>query len=164
VSEDDLYLYLLQNRASDERPPRDRWVELLRADLAGYDATVDGIRGTIDDAKVVDYRGLIALLLPEPWHRGRVVLVGDAAHTTTPHLAYGIGLAVEDGIVLAEELSRDEGVDQALARFTARRFERCQLVVENSILLGEWEQNPGTPGADPGRVVGETFAAVARPL
>jgi hypothetical protein len=45
-----------------------------------------------------------------------------------------------------------------------RRYERCRLVVENSILLGEWEQHPDTPGADPGRVVGETFAAVAAPL
>ena len=51
-----------------------------------------------------------------------------------------------------------------LARFMERRYDRCRLVVENSILLGEWEQHPGTPGADPGRVVAETFSIVARPL
>jgi 2-polyprenyl-6-methoxyphenol hydroxylase-like FAD-dependent oxidoreductase len=39
-----------------------------------------------------------------------VVLIGDAAHTTTPHLASGAGIAIEDAIVLAEELASDQSV------------------------------------------------------
>ena len=66
--------------------------------------------------------------------------------------------------MLADEVARGDEADQALARFMARRYERCRLVVENSVLLGEWEQHPDTPGADPRRVVEETFAAVAQPL
>jgi 2-polyprenyl-6-methoxyphenol hydroxylase-like FAD-dependent oxidoreductase len=38
------------------------------------------------------------------------VLIGDAAHTTTPHLASGAGIAIEDAIVLAEELASDQSV------------------------------------------------------
>jgi 2-polyprenyl-6-methoxyphenol hydroxylase-like FAD-dependent oxidoreductase len=163
VSEEELYVYLLQTPRTDERPPADEWAERLRGFMASYDEEVDAIRGQIVDPTRVDYRGLQALLVPAPWHRGRVVLIGDAAHTTTPHLAYGVGMAIEDSLVLAEEAARGGGTE-GLERFMARRYERCRLVVENSILLGEWEQHPDTPGADPGRVVGETFAAVAAPL
>ena len=164
VSEDEMYVYLLLASPSDERPPRQDWADLLRGSLAGYGELVDGLREQLTDPATIDYRGLQALLVPPPWFRGRVVLIGDAAHTTTPHLAYGVGLAVEDSIVLAEEVASGDDADRSLARFMARRFERCRLVVENSVLLGEWEQHPGTPGADPGRVVEETFAAVAEPL
>ena len=79
------------------------------------------------------------MLLPPPWHRGRAILIGDAAHATTPHLASGAGLAVEDALVLGECLQSDAGLDDALQRFVARRYERCRMVVENSVRLGELE-------------------------
>lgn len=69
------------------------------------------------------------------------MLIGDAAHATTPHLASGAGLAVEDALVLAELLAADVALDQALRRFTARRYERCRMVVENSVQLGELEMS-----------------------
>ena len=111
-----------------------------------------------------DHRSLAALLVPEPWHRGRVVLIGDAAHTTTPHIAYGVGMAIEDSVVLAEELTRAGSVEAALAAFTARRFERCRLVVETSLQLSRWEVDPPD---DPGlhhRLTGRALAALSQPL
>ena len=80
-------------------------------------------------------------MMPKPWHQERTVLIGDAAHATTPHLASGAGLAVEDAIVLAEELERAKSCEEALHRFTERRYDRCRLVVENSVRLGELEMN-----------------------
>ena len=164
VSEKELYIYLLQTPPTDERPPQDEWAECMRGFMANYNVEVDGLREQIVDPALVDYRALSALLVPRPWHRGRVVLLGDAAHTTTPHLSYGVGMAVEDSIVLAEEAASGDPAEQVLERFTKRRYERCRIVVENSVLLGEWEKHPGTPGAEPGRVVGETFAVLAQPL
>ena len=66
-------------------------------------------------------------------------MIGDAAHATTPHAAYGCGLAVEDAIVLAEELAGHNELQSGLARFMERRFERCNGVVEGSARLGELE-------------------------
>jgi 2-polyprenyl-6-methoxyphenol hydroxylase-like FAD-dependent oxidoreductase len=83
--------------------------------------------------------------MPKPWYRGRVVLIGDAAHATTPHLASGAGMAIEDGVVLAEELVRSDSMDAGLAQFMDRRFARGKLVVENSLRLGEIEMNHGSP-------------------
>ena len=51
-------------------------------------------------------RPVESLLVPKPWHRGRVVLIGDAAHATSPHVGQGGAMAMEDAIVLAEEVTR----------------------------------------------------------
>ena len=83
--------------------------------------------------RVAFLRALQTLLLPPPWHSGRVVLVGDAAHATSPQaLAFGIGLAIEDAVVLADLLRSEPELSDALGTFTERRFPRCRLVVENS--------------------------------
>jgi 2-polyprenyl-6-methoxyphenol hydroxylase-like FAD-dependent oxidoreductase len=82
--------------------------------------------------------------MAKPWHRGRTVLIGDAAHATTPHLAAGAGLAVEDSIVLAAAIERATSCETALQEFTARRYERCRMVVENSVRLGDIEQGAGS--------------------
>ena len=64
------------------------------------------------------YKPLEWLYLDGPWHKGRVALLGDAVHATTPHLGQGAGMAIEDGIVLAEELAQ-QATPQAA--FTAWR-------------------------------------------
>ena len=76
------------------------------------------------------------------------MLIGDAAHATTPHIAYGAGMAIEDSVVLAQELSRSDSVETAFDAFMARRFDRCKLVVETSLQLSEWEFDPpGDPSS-----------------
>jgi 2-polyprenyl-6-methoxyphenol hydroxylase-like FAD-dependent oxidoreductase len=87
------------------------------------------------------YSGLVSLILPVPWHRGRVLLIGGAAHARTPHLAYGAGIAVEDGVVLGEVLSMYDGLPSALEAFIRRRYERYRMVVDNSLQIGEREQD-----------------------
>ena len=59
---------------------------------------------------------------------GRVVLVGDAAHATAPNMAQGAAMAIEDALVLAEELAAHGSVEPALGAFTARRRPRTDWV------------------------------------
>ena len=89
------------------------------------------------------------------WHRGRVVLIGDAAHSCPPTLAQGAAQALEDAAVLAELLISADRLDEQLwAAFTARRFERAKSVVEASNQLGQWLLDhvrgdvPGPDGPD----------------
>jgi len=77
------------------------------------------------------------LLVPRPWHKGRVALVGDAAHATTANLGYGAGLALEDAVVLGEEFARHNDIDSALLAYEKRRYERVRMVVETSVALME---------------------------
>jgi len=75
-----------------------------------------------------------------PWHRGRVVLIGDAAHACPPTLAQGAAQALEDAAVLTELLLSSAELDDALwAEFTARRFDRARAVVEASCQLAQWQ-------------------------
>ncbi|HEY7132020.1 MAG TPA: FAD-dependent monooxygenase [Candidatus Limnocylindrales bacterium] len=66
------------------------------------------------------------------WSTGRVVLVGDAAHASSPNMAEGASLAMEDAIVLAEELSTRDSVETALAAFRTRREPRVSWVQETT--------------------------------
>ncbi|MBN1210698.1 MAG: FAD-dependent monooxygenase [Myxococcaceae bacterium] len=71
------------------------------------------------------------------WARGRVVLLGDAAHPMTPNLGQGGGQAVEDAVVLARCLATEAGVPAALARYQALRIPRANDFVRQSRRLGE---------------------------
>ena len=106
-------------------------------------------------------------MLPAPWYRDRVLMIGDSAHASTPHIGQGGAMAIEDGIVLAEILAASKSVPQALEAFMARRFERCKLVQEVSLQLGEWEMLEWAgklpADADPGGVFGRTLLTLAEP-
>lgn len=77
--------------------------------------------------------------LPLPWFRGRVGVLGDAAHACAPHLAQGASMAMEDAVVLGEELSREGPLEEQLERFQQRRFPRAKFVqdVSHAILDAE---------------------------
>lgn len=139
VSDTEMYLFLLEGVADKQRFADERLhVELARL-MTGYGGILADIRSTLSARSRIVHRPLESVLLPHPWHCGRTLLIGDAAHATTPQLASGAGLAVEDGLVIAEELQRGPTVTAAFERFMDRRFERCRMVVENSLKLGSLE-------------------------
>jgi 2-polyprenyl-6-methoxyphenol hydroxylase-like FAD-dependent oxidoreductase len=152
VSTDEMYIFSGANAAEPARAPRHEWPALLREFLAGYGGAIERAREHVLDPDQIDCRSLYGLLVRPPWYRGRVLLIGDAVHAPTPQLAMGAGIAVEDAVVLGEVLAAGSGagsVDGALERFMRRRYERCRMVVENSLQLSEWDKNPGDPRADP---------------
>jgi len=82
-------------------------------------------------------------LLPE-WTRGRVTLLGDAAHPTMPTLAQGANMAIEDGFVLARQLVRHAGdVETALKAYTAERRPRTARITLQS--RQQFENNRKVP-------------------
>jgi len=165
VSATHMYMFLLHPAAPNPRiEPRDQPQKLYEA-MAGFGGFVPQIRETVRtvNAHSVNYRPLEVLLHPAPWYRGRAVLIGDAAHATTPHLASGAGMAIEDGIVLAEELQSRSSLDQALQHFMARRFERCRLVIDNSVKLGQIEMNHGSP-IEHTRLMSEALGSLRQPI
>lgn len=164
ISQERMYVFLPVPATAGESPAREDLPRLMREHMAPFEGIVAQVRETIVDPDLIDYRLQETLLLDAPWHRGRVVLVGDAVHTTTPHMASGAAIAMEDAIVLGEELAATDSVDDALHAFVERRWERCRLVVETSAQLSTWQAHPGTPGADPDGLMGSTMAAVAQPF
>lgn len=164
LSEADAYMFIVENSPEPVRPPPGEWLGRLRDQLAHFDGVIGWVRDTqLNDLSRVDCRPLYAILVPLPWHRGRVVLVGDALHATTPHMASGAAMGMEDAIVLADLMAQERDAAVALERFGGLRFDRCRIVVEGSLQLGEWEKHPDAPGADPAGLMGSSMAALARP-
>jgi 2-polyprenyl-6-methoxyphenol hydroxylase-like FAD-dependent oxidoreductase len=165
VSATHMYMFALHPAAANPWvDPQDQPQRLYEA-MAGFGGIVPLIRETVrtTNAHSVNYRPLEVLLHPAPWYRGRVVLIGDAAHATTPHLASGAGMAIEDGIVLAEEIQSRPSLDEAMRHFMARRFARCRLVIENSVKLGQIEMNHGSP-IEHTRLMTEALGALREPI
>jgi 2-polyprenyl-6-methoxyphenol hydroxylase-like FAD-dependent oxidoreductase len=148
--------------------PNDRLHLLLRERLEEYGGIVSKLRDQITDPAAVVYRPMEVLMMPYPWHRGRVVLIGDAAHSGTPHLAEGAAMAIEDSVVLAESLADAADVESALDRFVRRRMPRAQLVYETGLRLSEWEQAEWAghpdPDADHGRLFGHAYSQLMLPI
>jgi 2-polyprenyl-6-methoxyphenol hydroxylase-like FAD-dependent oxidoreductase len=90
------------------------------------------------------------------------VLVGDAAHATTPNLSSGGGMALEDGVVLAQELTKAGAVLAGLEAFMARRRDRVRLVVDTSLRLMELE-NSGASQRESAPLRMAAMAELARP-
>jgi len=75
---------------------------------------------------------------PPTWlHRGRVVLIGDAAHPMTPDLGQGACQAIEDAVVLADCLTEGRSIEDSLADFMARRLKRVRRIVREARFLGK---------------------------
>lgn len=88
------------------------------------------------------------------WTKGRAVLIGDAAHPTTPNLGQGGCMAIEDAVVLAQclqehcskqvvRMPHNANVEAALAEFVTRRYPRTRKIVETSWWLGKIGQCEG---------------------
>lgn len=141
VSATHMYLFLLERTPQVFIEPAHFYRELaLRLD--SYGGPLAEIRESLNeqDNPAIHFRPLEIFNLPAPWYRGRVLLIGDSAHPTTPQLASGAGMGIEDALVLADELRAGGSVEQILCRFMQRREVRCRLVTESSLELGRLEQ------------------------
>src|SRR4051794_15348457 len=164
-SRDEMFLFLVQPIRDGQRLPPDQMHVLLAEQLRDFSGDVMlHARRWVNDPAKVDYRPMNAFLLPPPWHRGRVAVIGDAAHTTTPHLATGAGIAIEDAVVLAELLAADLSVAALLDRFMAGRLPRCRPAVETAVELGEMEKKKTIPIRAHLEVMAAPFGKFAEPI
>jgi len=70
------------------------------------------------------------------WGEGRVTLLGDAAHPTTPNLGQGAGMALEDAVVLGRCLRENADPVQALRTYEQLRRDRTAMIVKDSLRMG----------------------------
>ncbi|WP_095129209.1 FAD-dependent oxidoreductase [Pseudomonas sp. Irchel s3h14] len=141
TSKDSCYIFYLETSKEPLRIPEDQAHLLIRERLAEYVApAVREALEHVTEAKQVIFRPLDVTLVPAPWNRGRVVLMGDAAHAPTPQMTSGGGMAIEDAVVLAECLSTTTTAREALAAYSARRFDRVKVICDASFQLCQYEQ------------------------
>ena len=122
-------LYCCADETASDRPnpadPKAR-VRLL---FGGFGGPVPAILEALETVQVARTDEVVL----RRWSRGPVVLVGDAAHATSPTLAQGAAMSLEDALVLAEELrARPGDVAAAIRAYEERRRPRCRQLRERT--------------------------------
>ena len=163
LSADLMYIYVTTPEPGKPRYPRKGLAAAMRAKLKDAPPGIAEFVDRITDDEEVVYKPEECILVECDWHKGRVVLLGDAVHATTPHLGQGAGMAIEDGVVLADELSRAETPEAAFRAYRNRRFERCALTVKMSRAICDAQLGKGPP-VDQAGLTGQLFEIMARPI
>ncbi|WP_030602235.1 FAD-dependent oxidoreductase [Streptomyces achromogenes] len=153
-----LYAYVAEDSRDRASIPPETYADEMRRLASAYGGHWTEIVPHITDPAKVNYTWFDRLLVEGSWHRGRVVLAGDAAHCCPPTLAQGAAMSLEDALVLAELLTGADEWDDALLRaYYERRVPRVRAVVEASVLLGRWQLD-GVRDADVPGLMGRTMS------
>jgi 2-polyprenyl-6-methoxyphenol hydroxylase-like FAD-dependent oxidoreductase len=111
-------------------------LERLRKLFAGFGDPIQEYLAALEsDAQI--HCGTIEWLDLGQWHTGRVVLIGDAAHASSPMMGQGGCMAMEDAIVLAEILHAADELESALNAYVTRRRPRVGWVQQQSRATGD---------------------------
>lgn len=170
MSEDSMYMFLVSAEGENWKLNEEELVPKLKEYMSEFPIKMaQDLMQQVTDSKLVNYRTLDALRITGEWYNNRVVIIGDGAHATIPQLGSGAALAIEDAVVLADELTKHDSIETALPAFMKRRYDRCMSVVNASETLGEWEllefQGKSLPeGANPGALIGKTIGGLAAPI
>ncbi|NEA64515.1 FAD-dependent oxidoreductase [Streptomyces sp. SID12488] len=157
TSENTIYAYLVEGCRDRASIDPATYADEMRRLAQGYGGVWPEISEHITDPKKANYTRFDHLLVEDSWHRGRVVLIGDAAHCCPPTLAQGAAMSLEDALVLAELLT--SGLDwdgELLQAYYDRRISRVRTVVAASMQIGQWQLD-GVRDADMPGLVGRTM-------
>lgn len=151
TGEDSMYAYLVEDAQDRSHTSADEALTIFRGLAANYHGPWDDISALLVDPSRVHYTWFSSHVVDGGWNRGRVVLIGDAAHSCPPTLAQGAAMALEDASVLCELLLAADAIDQStFDAFSARRLPRAKQVVQNSLQLCSWllahDQHADVPG------------------
>jgi 2-polyprenyl-6-methoxyphenol hydroxylase-like FAD-dependent oxidoreductase len=121
--------------------PLEGRLERVRARFAGFGQRVQEYLAALgrDDQIICSAMEWVPV---EKVYSGRVVLVGDAAHASSPMLGQGGCMAMEDACVLAEELHSGATLEAALASFAKRRRPRVEWVQQQSMAVTQMQALP----------------------
>jgi 2-polyprenyl-6-methoxyphenol hydroxylase-like FAD-dependent oxidoreductase len=159
-----MYMFLVTAEPDNPRRDPTELAEMMRDRLGDYTGRVGGLREQIADSGAVVFRPMESVELPAPWYKGRQVIIGDAAHATTPHLAQGAAMAIEDAVLLAELLGQGRALEDILAEFMTRRYQRAKFVIDTSDQLAAWELEQWNgivnPKANPGKLLHDATVAL----
>ena len=146
IAADAVYVGGVSKEPGNPHYERDALPALCREKFAEFGGFAPGLLEQVRDPAQVVYTPIEEVLMPAPWHKGRVVVLGDAAHAGTPFWAMGASMAVEDAVLLAMLLARAAPVPEVLPHWMAMRHERCLFVQRGSMETGR-RSHDESPGA-----------------
>jgi 2-polyprenyl-6-methoxyphenol hydroxylase-like FAD-dependent oxidoreductase len=130
-----LYWFAPQTAPPNSPTPDEPLAEWLAARYAGFPSPIPEMLRHTPSAEIIR-TDLYDFAPLRSWSRGRVVLLGDAAHAMTPNLGQGGAQAIEDAYVLAEELARCHEPQQAIRTYEQMRIRKVRWIVKTAWRFG----------------------------
>ncbi|UQU62156.1 FAD-dependent monooxygenase [Couchioplanes caeruleus] len=140
VGPDQVYVYATANAPA--RTPRADELSDLRTRFGRWHDPIPALLAAITPGDLLRHDILAVRPSLRRLHRGRVALLGDAAHAMEPNLGQGAGLAIEDAVVLAHAMAGDSAATAGPARYDRARVGRVTRLARQSRLLGRLTQSP----------------------
>lgn len=137
TSKDELYIFGTTREPDKPFYPREQWHTLMREKFADVEGPPRRFLDELTGPERVVYTAVEEVHLPLPWAKGRTVVIGDAAHSSTPFMGQGGAMAIEDAVALADMLAQADDIPATLLAFGERRFDRCKFVQDVSRGVGE---------------------------
>lgn len=163
TGENSMYAFLVEKAQDRFGVTPDEATSIMLEESRAYDGPWKAIRADLEAGATANYTWFTKHIVEEPWNRGHVVIIGDAAHSCPPTIAQGAAQGLEDAIVLTELLTGRDALNQQLwDDFHARRIPRATAVVEASVQLGQW-QLEGNRDADAGGLIFGVAQQMAQP-
>lgn len=107
--------------------PNKRWISredqpaVMASEFASLTGYLKDVIDELDKNSYVHYTSVEEVTIDEAWHKGRIVLLGDAAHASLPFMAQGGAMAIQDALVLGNLCSNTDNIELALVEYKARR-------------------------------------------
>jgi 2-polyprenyl-6-methoxyphenol hydroxylase-like FAD-dependent oxidoreductase len=139
IGDKTFYFFACINAPQNDPAMRAYTAADLRRRFARFHSPIPGLLEQTRDEDLL-WNDIIDLEPIRQFAFGNVVLIGDAAHATTPNLGQGACQAIEDAVVLADELARHNDPAAAFAAFEQRRLKRTHYIVNTSWTLGKIAQ------------------------
>lgn len=136
---DRIYWYACVNATPANPVYRGYTVSDLVSRFGDYHAPIPEILAATGDEDLL-WNDIIDIKPLGHFAYGRILLIGDAAHATTPNMGQGACQALEDVVVLCDEVSRRTNVEAAFVRFEKRRLARTRYITETSWWIGKSAQ------------------------
>jgi 2-polyprenyl-6-methoxyphenol hydroxylase-like FAD-dependent oxidoreductase len=143
ISNTQLYIAGVSKEPGNPRFDHRDLLPLMQERFADFGGPAREMMSLVTESSQIVYTPIHEIIMPMPWSKERVVLIGDAAHASTPFWAQGASMAVEDAIVLARLVAERDDIMALLAEWERRRYPRCAFVQEGS-------KNTGVRGHAPG--------------
>jgi len=136
ITDNQVYWFAVIKAKQNGTDPSDTLKSELQQLYSGFHPVVLKIIDQTQAEKIIrsDIEDLNRL---DKWHKDKVVLVGDAAHATTPNMGQGAGQGIEDAYYLANLLTQKHPIEQTLHLFESARREKVDYIVQNSWRFGQ---------------------------
>ena len=136
-----LYWFACVNAPENDQKKRSYGIKELSKHFGEFHSPIPEILEHTNDQQLI-WNDIIDIKPLKRFAFERILLMGDAAHATTPNMGQGACMAIEDAAILANTISDSQSVEQAFADFERKRIHRTTTIVNESWQLGrvaQWE-------------------------